>query len=98
MCRISDYSGGSKTVPVGSRREKLKLSADHIVMSKLSIVIPCFNEAATIERLLDAVHAAPIADKEIIVVNDGSSDGTTELLDGKLRARIHVLIHLAENS
>jgi len=65
---------------------------------KLSIVIPCYNERATIEKLLDAVHAAPIEIKEIIVVDDGSSDGTRELLDGKLRNRIDVLIYHERNS
>ena len=55
---------------------------------KLSVVIPCYNEAATIERLLDAVHASPWPDKEIIVVDDCSADGTRELLEGRLRTRI----------
>jgi glycosyltransferase involved in cell wall biosynthesis len=58
---------------------------------KLSIVIPCFNEAATIERLLDAVHASPWPDKEVIVVDDKSTDGTRDLLTGKLAGKIHRL-------
>ena len=37
-------------------------------MSKVSIVIPCYNEAATIETLIDAVLAAPVSDREVIVV------------------------------
>ena len=55
---------------------------------KLSIIIPCFNEAATIERLIDAVRAAPWPDKEIIVVDDASTDGTRDKLTGPLAARI----------
>ena len=55
---------------------------------KLSVVIPCFNEVATIERLIDAVRASPWPDKEIIVVDDASTDGTRDLLTGKLAARI----------
>jgi glycosyltransferase involved in cell wall biosynthesis len=49
---------------------------------KLSIVIPAYNEAATIEaivRRVQAVDLGPI-EKEIIVVNDGSKDGTEEVL------------------
>ena len=47
---------------------------------KLSIVIPCYNEAKTIRQIVDAVRAAPLADREIIVVDDCSSDGTREIL------------------
>src|SRR5262245_60629693 len=50
---------------------------------KLSVVIPCYNERATIETILDAVRAAPVEDVEIIVVDDGSTDGTRELLKAK---------------
>ncbi|HYA28847.1 MAG TPA: glycosyltransferase family 2 protein [Acidobacteriota bacterium] len=66
-------------------------------MPKLSVVIPCYNEVHTVEALLKAVHAAPVDDKEIIVVNDGSTDGTTELLQSKLHDKITVLIHHARN-
>lgn len=48
-------------------------------MPKVSIVIPCYNEIHTVEALLEAVHTSSVDDKEIIVVNDGSTDGTTEL-------------------
>ncbi len=53
---------------------------------KLTIVIPCYNEAATIERILRAVRASPYPEKEIIVVDDGSSDGTRARLAGELAA------------
>ena len=59
---------------------------------KLSVVIPCFNEVATIERLLEAVRASPHPDKEIIVVDDGSSDGTREKISGPLRPLIDQLV------
>ena len=59
---------------------------------KLSVVVPCYNEAATIERLLDAVRASPWPDKEIIVVDDCSRDGTRDLLQGPLRAKMDQLL------
>jgi glycosyltransferase involved in cell wall biosynthesis len=59
---------------------------------KLSVVIPCYNESATIARLLAAVHASPYPDKEIIVVDDCSTDGTRTKLQGELRGQVDQLI------
>jgi len=59
---------------------------------KLSIVIPCYNELATIEHILDAVRASPWPEKEIIVVDDCSRDGTRDLLQGTLRTKIDQLL------
>ena len=61
-------------------------------MATLSVVVPCFNEQATIGAILDAVRAAPVPDKEIIVVDDSSTDGTRELLEGELRAKVDTLV------
>ena len=49
-------------------------------MPEISVVIPCYNEASTIEAILEAVRASEIPDKEILVVDDGSTDGTREKL------------------
>lgn len=58
---------------------------------KLSIVIPAYNEEATIEAIVRRVQAVDLGpvEKEIIVVNDGSKDGTEEVLKG-LSAIRHV--------
>ncbi|MGI8608611.1 MAG: glycosyltransferase family 2 protein [Candidatus Dormibacteria bacterium] len=47
---------------------------------KLSVLMPAYNEVRTIERAVDAVLATP-HDKEIIVVDDGSTDGTRLLIE-----------------
>jgi glycosyltransferase involved in cell wall biosynthesis len=48
----------------------------------LSILMPVYNEAATVERAIDEVLAADLpVDSELIVVDDGSTDGTGEILD-----------------
>lgn len=49
---------------------------------KLSIVIPVYNEKNTIEKLLKTVEEVSLAgmEKEIIIVDDGSTDGTREIL------------------
>lgn len=46
---------------------------------KLSVIIPAFNEKATINKIIKKVKATPF-NKEIIIVDDGSSDGTREIL------------------
>ncbi len=46
----------------------------------LSVVIPCYNEKTTIREILSRVRAQPIADIEIIVVDDCSTDGTRDIL------------------
>lgn len=49
---------------------------------KLSVIIPCYNEKDTVEKILDEVMAVNLGStkKEIIVVDDGSSDGTRQIL------------------
>jgi len=55
---------------------------------KLSVVIPCYNELATIEKILEEVDEVKLGStkKEIIIVDDGSKDGTRDLLT-KLAAK-----------
>jgi glycosyltransferase involved in cell wall biosynthesis len=48
---------------------------------RFSVIIPVFNEAATILSVIEKVKAVPPLDKEIIVVDDGSTDGTRGLLE-----------------
>jgi len=63
------------------------------VAKTLSILIPVYNEKATVLELLRRVEAValPVA-KEIVVVDDGSTDGTRELLKG-LGGRAKVVLH-----
>lgn len=64
---------------------------------KVSIVIPCYNEAKTIRSLVERVRAAPITNKEIIVVDDGSRDGTRDLLRTELAPLVDKIIYHEAN-
>ena len=60
----------------------------------ISVVIPCYNEKATIRAVVDTVKAAPFADKEIIIVDDCSRDGTRELLKREIEPLVaRILYH-----
>jgi len=64
-------------------------------MPKLSIVVPVYNEEATVAALLDAVRAAPLPDgidREIVVVNDASTDGSARILADYARGRADVRV------
>jgi glycosyltransferase involved in cell wall biosynthesis len=59
----------------------------------LSVLIPVYNEKATIELIVDQVRSVPVQ-KEIICVNDRSTDGTADILERlKAEGRIDRLIH-----
>ena len=59
----------------------------------LSVVMPAFNEKATILQAIAAVLSAPVNPMELIVVDDCSSDGTGELLATVKDSRVRVLRH-----
>ncbi|MCB1155534.1 glycosyltransferase family 2 protein [bacterium] len=58
---------------------------------KLSIVMPVFNERPTIEEIVAQVLSSPL-DKELIIVDDGSSDGTREILKEKIEGTPDVTV------
>lgn len=61
---------------------------------KLTIIVPCFNEVSSIETVIFEVKKVPIDDLEIIVVDDFSTDGSRELIRGKISPIVdHVIYH-----
>lgn len=60
---------------------------------KLSIVIPCFNERHTIQDIVNAVKNSPISEKEIIIVDDCSTDGTREFLKSTIESQVNKVIY-----
>ncbi len=60
---------------------------------KLSIIMPCYNEAATIEKIIDAIRYCPYPYKEIIIVDDASTDGTREILKNRIEPTVDRIIY-----
>ena len=60
--------------------------------NKISIIIPCYNEINTISDLIDKVIAQTSFEKEIIVIDDFSTDGTREIIKEKLSNKINEII------
>ncbi|MFH1888579.1 MAG: glycosyltransferase family 2 protein [Candidatus Omnitrophota bacterium] len=61
-------------------------------MPLLSVVVPVYNESNTIRQILEKIISVPV-DKEIIVVNDGSTDGTEKILSEIRHNNLKVIHH-----
>jgi len=64
---------------------------------RLSVLIPCYNENDTIRQVVEAVKAAPYPDKEIIVIDDCSKDGTRERLKTEIAPLVDRILYHATN-
>lgn len=65
---------------------------------KLSVIIPVYNEEATVETIVDLVLKAPLSiEKELILVDDCSSDGTRQIIETKLTAKVAKTIFHEKN-
>jgi glycosyltransferase involved in cell wall biosynthesis len=51
-------------------------------MSTVSVIVPCFNSARTIERALVSVHAQTLAPMEVLAVDDASNDDSVAVIEG----------------
>jgi dolichol-phosphate mannosyltransferase len=64
---------------------------------KLSIIIPVFNEINTIEKIIDEINQLKLLKKEIIIVDDCSNDGTTNLLKKVICKKVTKILYHKEN-
>ncbi|MBI4708389.1 MAG: glycosyltransferase family 2 protein [Candidatus Omnitrophica bacterium] len=62
----------------------------------LSVIVPVFNEAKTIRVILERISAVEGIEKEIIVVDDGSTDGTDRLLKDLSNKSVRIIYHSSQ--
>ena len=58
----------------------------------LSVIIPCYNEINTIEEVINKVKKTSIKSKQIIIIDDFSTDGTREFLNSLKDESIKVVL------
>lgn len=63
----------------------------------ISIIIPCYNEIHTLDKIIDLVNDQKQVNKEIILVDDCSSDGTKELIEDKIFKKVDKVIYHKKN-
>ena len=59
---------------------------------KLSVIIPIYNEFKTLEEILKRIKNQTHIDKEIILIDDFSTDGSRELIKNKLKSKVQKII------
>ncbi len=78
------------------------LKAQETVLSSskplVSIIVPAKNEEGNIRECVQACIDSTYQNKEIIIVNDGSTDRTTEILDGMRRSSNITVIHMSKSA
>ena len=80
--------------PIPRLRGRTPIERDEV---RLSVLVPVYNERNTIHLIVDQVNTVPVS-KEIICVNDCSTDGTREILDRlKDKGLVDVVIHKEHN-
>ncbi len=63
----------------------------------ISIVIPCFDERDFIQEIVNKVKNASIPNKEIIVIDDCSTDGTREIIRNEIEREVTRVVYHEKN-
>ena len=64
---------------------------------KLSVIVPVYNEQNTVEKIIKKIKTLKKINKQIIIVDDGSSDNTKDILKRKLLKNVDKIIFHKNN-
>ncbi len=67
------------------------------MINKISVIIPVYNEENTIEEIIDKIIDISIYNKEIIVVDDCSTDNSLQIIETKLKDKVSLIIKNEKN-
>jgi glycosyltransferase involved in cell wall biosynthesis len=87
-----DHQRGHRLLPPGTIELPKPIFEVEPISVKLTVVIPVYNEKETLQTIVQRVQAVPI-EKEIVIVDDNSTDGTKEILKNMQGEGIEVLYH-----
>ena len=65
---------------------------------KISVIIPCYNEEKTIEKIVNKILDLKDLDLEIIIINDNSTDSSNTIIENKLKNKVYKVINNKINS
>ena len=65
---------------------------------KTSIIIPCYNEEKTIDKIINKILELRNLDLEIIIVDDCSTDSSKNIIETKLKDKVYRVIYNKINS
>jgi len=87
--------GTTKSLCIDNSLERARIHYIDIPMTKkLSVIMPAYNESDTVLEVIRQIKAVPLSiDREIIIVDDGSSDGTVALLQSLNDSNVKVFLH-----
>jgi glycosyltransferase involved in cell wall biosynthesis len=91
MADLTEYEADGPPGRAPDDEWHLPAAALEQARGRLSVVMPCYNELATIAEVVDRVLASPYTG-ELVIVDDGSTDGTREILDKFTDPRVKVLL------
>ncbi|HRW64197.1 MAG TPA: glycosyltransferase family 2 protein [Candidatus Competibacter sp.] len=64
---------------------------------KLTVIVPCYNEKESIQSIINAIIKSPYPSKEIIVIDDCSTDGTRDVLHSDISPLVDRIIYHEKN-